>query len=114
MEIEKERFRKLFPHLAEEVLQGKNKVRIDAFRVDPTVGEGAAMRRFAGYNPTVIDFIWRCDTEEQAKEIIGFMEKRGEISMEYAAEVSEKIKKGGLRSLGAKKNHGFYEEEEKP
>jgi len=114
MEIEKERFKKLFPHLAEEVLQGKSKVRIDASRVDPSEGERAAMRRFAGYNPTVIDFIRRCDTEGQAKEIISFMEKRGEISKEYAAELREKIKKDGLRSLGPKKNHGFYEEKDKP
>lgn len=108
MEIEKERFKKLFPHLAEEIIRGKGKVSIDSYRADPVDGE-KAVRRFAGYNPTVIDFIRRCDTEEQAEEIIDFMEGRGEISEEYAERLREKIRSEGVRSLGPKKN--FYEED---
>ena len=107
MEIERERFKKLFPHLAEELLQGKGKVFIDAYRKDPVDGE-RAVRRFASYNPTIIDFIRRCDTEEQAMEIIYFMEGRGEISEEYAEELREKVRSEGVISLGPKKKS--YEE----
>jgi len=114
MEIEKDRLKKLFPNLAEEVFRGESKVRIDASSVDTADGDKAAIRRFAGFSATVIDFVRRCDTEEEAKEIISFMEKRNEISGEYAAEIWEKIKKEGLRGLGPKKNRGFYEEEDKP
>jgi len=110
MEIDKERLKRLFPHLAEEVLQGRCKIRIDSYRTDPVTAERAVMRRFAGYNPTVIDFIRRCDTVEQAEEIIDFMERRGEISEEYAGRLREKIRREGVRSLGPKKNPGYYEE----
>jgi len=112
MEINRERFKKLFPYLAEEVFEGTSRVRIDASRVDPVDGERAAMRRFAGYNPTVIDFIRRCDTAEQAEEIISFVERRGEITSEYAEELRQRISKEGLRSLGPKKNSNFYDEED--
>jgi hypothetical protein len=114
MEIDRERFKKLFPHLAEEVFEGASKVQIDAARVDPTEGERAAARRFASYNPTVIDFIRRCDRAEQAEEIISFMERRGEVAPEYAEELRQRIRKEGLRSLGPKKKPGFYEEEDRP
>jgi hypothetical protein len=114
MEIDKERLKKLFPHLAEEVFEGTSKVHIDAVRVDPVDGERAAMRRFSGYNPTVIDFIRRYDTAEQAEEIISFIERRGEITPEYAEELRQRIRKEGLRSLGPKKSLNFYEEEDRP
>lgn len=64
--------------------------------------------RFSGYDPNVIDFIRRCDTNEQAYEIIDFMEKKGEIKGSQAESLRKQIKTKGLRSFGEKKKSGFY------
>jgi len=64
--------------------------------------------RFAGYNPTVIDFIRRCDTEDQAKEIIEFLEKKGDLTSEDSAKLYDQLQNEGLRSFGEKKGSGYY------
>ena len=65
MNIDKKSFKKMFPHLAEELEGGGHKITINAFRSDVEVAEKASSERFEGYNPDVIDFIRRCDREEQ-------------------------------------------------
>ncbi len=108
MEIDKEKFRKMFPHLAAEFEGGGQKISISSFRSDISVGERAASRLFEGYNPDVIDFIRRCDTEDQAEEIISFLEKRGEISREYASRLRKQLREKGVRSFGPKKEEDYY------
>jgi hypothetical protein len=58
--------------------------------------------------PDVIDFIRRCDTEEQAEEIIAYMEKRGEIEKQYAERLRKQLKDKGVRSFGLKKEENYY------
>ena len=106
--IDKKRFKKLFPHLAEEMEKGMSKVRIDGFRTHPEYEDHMTMRRWAGYDPDVIDFIRRCETEDQAKEIIDYMEKRREITPERAAELRGQLRSEGLRSFGDRKERDFY------
>lgn len=72
------------------------------------MGEIEDPYRFAGYDPNVIDFIRRCDTNEQAFEIIDFMAKKGEINGSQAESLRKQIKSKGLRSFGEKKKSGFY------
>ncbi|HUT81323.1 MAG TPA: DUF2095 family protein [Candidatus Bathyarchaeia archaeon] len=64
--------------------------------------------RFAGYDPDAIDFIRRCDSNDQAFEIIDYLKKKGEISSEEATNLRQRIENEGLRSFGPKKEHGFY------
>ncbi len=64
--------------------------------------------RFAGYDPNVIDFIRRCETEEQAVEIIDYLKKKGDISRSTAKDIKQLLSKDGLRSFGEKKQAGFY------
>ena len=64
--------------------------------------------RFAGYDPNAIDFIRRCETEEEALEIISFLEKKGDLSVEQANNLKQQLTKKGLRSFGEKKEAGFY------
>jgi len=107
--IDWERFKKLFPHLAEEMERGVAKVTIDAYRVDPDEGERLARGDpWAGYEPDVIDFIRRCDTEEEALEIIDYLERRGEITSERAEELRRQLRERGVRSFGEKKEPGYY------
>ncbi|HDN17545.1 MAG TPA: DUF2095 domain-containing protein, partial [Candidatus Bathyarchaeota archaeon] len=62
-----------------------------------------------GYVPDVIDFIRRCETEEEAFEIIDFLERRGEISHKIAELIKRKIKEKGLRYFGPKKPADYYQ-----
>jgi hypothetical protein len=82
--------------------------KISSVRSDPTTGEKAVSRRFTGYTPDVIDFLRRCDKVEQAEEIIGYLEKRKEISFEYARKLRKQLKEKGIRSFGSKKEDDYY------
>ncbi|MEM3823931.1 MAG: DUF2095 family protein [Candidatus Bathyarchaeia archaeon] len=108
MEFDKETFKKLFPNLAKELESNEHKVSINSVRTDIQTGERASTQRFAHYMPDVIDFIRRCDTEEQAKEIIDFMEKRGEIEKQYAKKLRKQLREKGVRSFGPKKEENYY------
>ncbi|AHL22587.1 DUF2095 family protein [Thermococcus nautili] len=107
-EYDKEEFEKRFPALAKELEEGG--VPIEAFRADEEEGEQEAEpRSFAGYEPTVIDFLRRCETDEEALEIINWMESRGEITPEIAKELRITLAKKGVRAFGPKKEWGWYE-----
>jgi len=108
MEIDKEKFRKMFPHLAEELENEEHKIAITSVRSDTETGENASSKKFASYMPDVIDFIRRCDEEEQAEEVISYMERRGEISRKYASRLRKQLKEKGLRSFGSKKQENYY------
>ena len=108
MEIDKETFKKLFPNLATELESDKNKVAINSVRTDTQTGEKAHSRNFVNYIPDVIDFIRRCDTVQQAEEIIAYMEKRKEITKQYAKKLRKQLKEKGLRSFGPKKEENYY------
>ena len=112
MEVDKEKFRKAFPHLAEEIEKGVQAIRISAVRWDVEAGERLAQvgtgDPWAGYMPDVVAFIRRCDTEEQALEIIDYMERKGEITHEYAERLRRQLREKGLRSFGPKREPGYY------
>jgi hypothetical protein len=63
---------------------------------------------FDGYNPTVVDFIRRCDTEEEALEIIEYMEKTEQITSKEADDLRKQLNNSGIRSFGEKKEKGYY------
>ncbi|KUH32137.1 hypothetical protein APY94_10915 [Thermococcus celericrescens] len=111
-EYEKEDFERTFPALARE-LEGEG-VPIEAYRTGE--GEESAEREemdFSGYNPTVIDFLRRCSTDDEALEIINWMEERGEITHEMAKELRITLVERGVRAFGSKKEWGWYERHRK-
>jgi hypothetical protein len=108
MEIEKKRFEKLFPNLAQMLKDEEMKIGVTSVGSNHEKEEKAPSRKFVGYTPNVVDFIRRCETECQAKKIIEYLEKKGEISGEYADRLRLQIKKKGIRSLGPKKEGDFY------
>jgi hypothetical protein len=108
VEFDKEKFKKTFPNLAKELETNENKVALNSVRTDMQSGENAVAKRFVHYMPDVIDFIRRCDTEEQAEEIITFMEKKGEIEKQYAEKLRKQLKEKGVRSFGSKKEENYY------
>lgn len=108
MDIKKEKFQKMFPNLTQEIESGNCKTKITSVRSDATTGEEAVAKKFVGYTPDVIDFLRRCDKAEQAEDIICYLEKRGEISCEYATKLRKQLKTKGLRSFGSKKEDDYY------
>lgn len=103
------------PHLTTEMQSSVADVRIDGVRWEETDRTRQPVRtdedRFSGYSPDVIDFLRRCTTEDEALEIIDFLEKRGEINSNHAKELRNQLKDQGLRSFGTKKSWGHYERE---
>ena len=108
METDKKSFKKMFPNLSKELELEDSKVAINSVRTDPDAAENAIADKFRHYNPTVVDFIRRCDTETQAETIITYLEKRGELTAEYAEALRQQLKKEGIRSFGAKKEENYY------
>jgi hypothetical protein len=108
MDIKKEKLQKMFPNLTQEMESGNCKTTISSVRSDVTTGEEAVAKKFVGYTPDAIDFLRRCDKVEQAEDIICYLEKRGEISSEYATKLRKQLKTKGLRSFGSKKENDYY------
>jgi len=108
MEVDKKSFKKMFPHLSEELEDGESKVPINSVRTDSDTAEKSISDKFSNYNPTVVDFIRRCDTEAQAEAIIEYLEKKGELTKEHAAKLRKQLKKEGVRSFGSKKEENYY------
>ncbi len=108
MDLDKRQFRKMFPHLAREMEGREGKVRIASVRTDPEAGESAASKQFDGYDPDIVDFLRRCDNEEQAEEIISFLESKKEVGHEYANRLRKQLRKKGVRSFGPKKENDYY------
>lgn len=108
MEFDKKSFKKMFPNLSDEMNGEEGKVPINSVRTDSDTAENATSEKFQHYEPTVIDFIRRCDTETEAEAIIAFMEKRGELTKEYATKLRKQLKQEGVRSFGSKKEDNYY------
>ena len=108
METGKKSFRKMFPNLSKELELEDSKVAISSVRTDSEAAEKTMSDKFRHYNPTVVDFIRRCDTETQAETIIAYLEKKGELTKEYAETLRQQLKKEGVRSFGSKKEENYY------
>jgi hypothetical protein len=110
MEIEKDRFKKRYPSLAREMEMEWQKVAIGSVRSGSKTGErvATAKKGLSHYSPDAVDFIRRCDTEQQAEEIISYLESRGEITQHYAQKLCRQLRQKGVRSFGSKKASGYY------
>jgi hypothetical protein len=110
MEVDKKQFRKMFPTLAQEMGNRRQKVEIDSIRSHTKTAEKTAkgQRNLSNYDPDIIDFLRRCDSNQQAEEIIAYMERRGEVTRSYAQKLKKQLHEKGVRSFGPKKEDGYY------
>ena len=108
MEIDKKRFKNMFPNLDGELGVKPQEIGTSSNRSEIEPGEKASSRKFVGYAPDVIDFIRRCNNEQQAEIIINYLEKTGEIGFEYAQRLRIQLKEKGVRSFGPKKEEDYY------
>lgn len=103
----KEDFTEKFPNLAKE-LGGKGTVKINAVRSSQSEAEKATYTE-SSFEPTVVDFIRRCATDEEALEIINYLEAKGEVDEDYAKRLRRQLAEHGLGSFGERKEPGYYE-----
>jgi len=93
-------FRDAYPNLAEE-LENSEGLEIDGARTDEDEAEKAATQI-----PTVTDHLRRCETEEEAVEIIDYFVEKGEIEESHGDELKRQLVQRGLRSFGPKREPG--------
>ena len=106
--MEKEFFKKFFSHLAEEMEGGVSRVKSKDIRDAHGEEAKGESRKWAGHVPDVVDFLRRCETVEQAEEVIEYMEARGEVTPDRAVELRRQLREEGLDSFGGRKEEGFY------
>jgi hypothetical protein len=126
MAINKHSLKKMFPNLYRELEEEttENKVSINNHYTDDEVTKEAPeiedvceeeflkplkkVDNLQHFNPSAIDFIRRCDTNEQAQEIISYLKEKGELTQEQAKELECKLRREGVRGFGSKKEENYY------
>ena len=68
------------------------------------------IRNFRNYNPSILDFLARANTEDECKEIIDYMLSQGEIKEEEANHYMVILEKEGSSAFGTRLP-GHYERE---
>ncbi len=109
--MEKKDFKRLFPHIAGEMETGASKVDLAKATEPPRSTEPsyAEDRKYAGFQPGATDFIRRCRKTRDAKDILDYLERKGDVTGEEAKALRKQLRDGGLRSFGPHKGPGFYE-----
>ena len=101
-------FKKLFPALYREIVTSKRSIKIDAVRTDVDEAEREASRSLRGFMPGPLDYLRRCSSDEEALSVIEYLEKRGELSGDFAERLRMQVKEKGVRSFGSMKESGYY------
>ena len=102
MKLSVDEFKRRFPHLAKEILEKEsgNDIVLTIERGIPDP--------WRGYVPSVNDYIRRCNSIDEALEVIDYLEKRGEISKEEAEKLGKQLREKGLSSFGPHKSDNYY------
>ncbi|MCS7137393.1 MAG: DUF2095 domain-containing protein, partial [Candidatus Caldarchaeum sp.] len=80
MEIDVEEFRRRFPALYRELIEHRMELKVSGVRSEANFAE----KEVYSSSPTAIDYLRRCDTDEQGREVITYLLRRGEITPETA------------------------------
>lgn len=98
-EYDVEEFKRRYSKLADEMFRGKAmRLTLKVSVIDP----------WRGYVPTVIDYIRRCRTVEEAFEVIDYLVKHDELSLEEAEKLKAKLREGGIDAFGGRKEDNYY------
>ena len=100
-------FKKKYPNLSKEIDNLSPSIQLHLETPEnPTKHQET--KPLQGFLPSVIDYIRRCSTPEEALEIIAYLESRKEISSEEAQNLKTQLNSQGLESFGLKKTWGYY------
>jgi hypothetical protein len=117
---DKEELDEFFPHLIKEISGNQKSIKIDSVEMEiESYCDNNSKESDHSYpeeliNPSTIDFIRRCTTNEDAINILDYMLKRKKISkIEYKSLRSQILEEDGLKELinkhGGFKSPGYYE-----
>ena len=88
VEMDRTEFEKKFPTLFKEIESKKVNININE-----TNGSNCQSKElFRGYMPTAIDYLRRCDTDEQAEKTIEYLLKNREITESYGKKLKKVLK----------------------
>ncbi len=118
---DKKELEKFMPNLISEISNKKKQLKIDSIKFDieqankeqELIPQSCIPNELI--NPGAIDFIRRCTTNEEALEILDYLLKKKELTVNEYEEYKRKIsQKGGLKKLieesGGFKKPGYYVE----
>ncbi|MFW9971444.1 MAG: DUF2095 family protein [Candidatus Odinarchaeota archaeon] len=116
---DKAEFGQQFPHLTEEISKQKKSLKIESIDIDKEqksekktpISKNLSPNELS--NPGVIDFLRRCTKNKDAIDILDYLLKRNEISIQEYNKYKKIIsQKGGLKQLidqcGGLKRPGYY------
>ena len=101
VDINKDELRKKYPNLW-------NGIQGQISTSESSKIENIPIDKFRGYIPNAIDYLGRCESNEEAEKTISYLLKKGEITPEYEKKLRKQLKEKGLRSFGPKKEDGYY------
>ena len=112
---DKEELETYFPHLFSEITEKKKTIKMESVELEidpPTKVQKEAIPEELT-NPGAIDFIRRCKTNEEAIEILDYLLKKEDITLNKYNELKNLIlQEGGLEKLinesGGFKDKGYY------
>ena len=112
---DKEELEKYYPHILSEISGKKKSIKMDSveLEIEPLAPKKKYSPPEELVNPGAIDFIRRCKTNKEALEILDYLFKKEEISLEeYNGLKNRVLKEGGLKELieesGGFKEKGYY------
>lgn len=113
MEYDREEFKKKFPHLHEELSPEEEDGTTQAGQEDTTqAGQEETDRESSRENvPSVVLYVRRAKTDNEAIDIVNYLRRRGEISEESSRTLLKQIQEKGVRSFGGQRRWGNYEAE---
>lgn len=94
-------FRRRFPNLAKEMLEGEGsqlELSLDRGLSDP----------WHNYLPNAIDYVRRCRSLEEVREVLDYLVRRREIAEEEAREILRNVEERGLEYYGKRKESDYY------
>lgn len=101
-----EEIKEHFPSIYREIKENEKLLEEKELRTSSGIKK---VRKFSSYTPSILDFICRCKTEEEAIEIIDFSLNKKVITKEYAESLKKRLEEEGLESFGEHRAAGYYE-----
>ncbi|MCS7142705.1 MAG: DUF2095 domain-containing protein [Aigarchaeota archaeon] len=97
-----EDFKRVFPNLYRELLESSESDRRSERR-GPIEAE-----ELRGYVPRAEDYLRRCSNDSEALEVIDYLTRSGEITLDESEKLKHQLSEKGLRSFGTYKEENYY------
>ncbi|MHA1940899.1 MAG: DUF2095 family protein [Candidatus Hodarchaeales archaeon] len=111
--VDADELKEKFPHLHSEIAGDTMKLDIDVIegQFSPSEGNDSPVDLTAplrNYTPSIVDYLCRARTKQEAKDIINYSVKQGQLSKKEAELLVEQLEKEGVRSFGPIRTEGHY------